>query len=99
MGAVTPLRTYLRVYVCLLALTGATVGAAFLPLGPFSPVIALAIAGGKATLVVLWFMHLKDSSRVTWLMAGAGLVWLLILILPVIVDYLTRGWVDAPQGW
>ena len=99
MGHVTPLKTYLLVYGALLVLTAATVGAAFLPLGPFGVVVALAVAGGKATLVLLWFMHMKESSRVSWILAGAGLVWLLILILPVLVDYLTRGWVYAPQGW
>ncbi|HYE97923.1 MAG TPA: cytochrome C oxidase subunit IV family protein [Planctomycetota bacterium] len=99
MGHVTPVRTYLLVYVALLVLTAATVGAAFLPLGPLSVVAALAIAGVKATLVLLWFMHMRESSRVTWILAAAGLAWLLLLILPVIVDYLTRGWVLAPKGW
>ncbi len=99
MGHVTPLRTYLLVYGALLALTATTVAAAFLPLGSFSVLVALAIAGVKATLVLLWVMHMKESSRVTWILAGAGLVWLLVLILPVIADYLTRGWVHVPEGW
>lgn len=99
MGRVTPVRTYALVYAALLVLTAATVGAAFLPLGPMSAVAALAIAALKAALVLLWFMHIRESSHVTWVLAGAGLVWLLVFIAPILVDVLARGWVHAPRGW
>jgi len=86
-------RTYYLVYVALMVLLALTVGASFINLGPFNEVVALAIAVAKAVLVILFFMHVRYSSRVTWLFVAAGFVWLGILIFLAMNDYWTRGWV------
>jgi cytochrome c oxidase subunit 4 len=77
--------------VALLCLTGATVGAAEIDLGAFNNVVMLGIAVTKATLVVLWFMHVRYGPRLIPVLVGAGLAWLAILIVFVLADYLTRG--------
>jgi cytochrome c oxidase subunit IV len=87
-----PLRTYYMVYAALLGLLVVTVAVAELHLGAFGIVLALMIAVAKAGLVLLYFMHLRYSSRLTWLFASAGFVWLLILFVFLLADYLSRGW-------
>ena len=84
--------TYIIVFSTLLVLTGITVLAAFFELGVFNPIIALLIAVIKATVVVLFFMHVKYSSRLTKLTVGAGLFTFLILIGMTMSDYFTRAW-------
>jgi cytochrome c oxidase subunit 4 len=59
-------------------------------------VVALAIAVFKATLVTLYFMHIKYSRRLTQVVVAGGLLWLLILIGLTMSDYLTRGWFNVP---
>jgi cytochrome c oxidase subunit 4 len=87
------IRGYFAVFVALLALTALTTGVAFLDLGGVGNVaVALAIAAGKAALVALYFMHLRYSSRLTVLFAGAGIFWLGILLVLTMSDYLSRGW-------
>jgi cytochrome c oxidase subunit 4 len=88
---VVPLKTYLAIFGALMAGTALTVLIAFQDLGPMNTVVALAIAGVKALLVVLWFMHVKYSSRLTWLFAAAGFVWLLLMIGLTLADFDTRG--------
>lgn len=85
--------TYYIVYGALLILLLLTVLAARVDLGAWSVVVALLIAAVKALLVFLYFMHLRYSSRLVWVFAGASLVWLLILFSYTITDYLTRGWI------
>lgn len=80
----------LAVFGALMALTAITVGVATVDLGVLNPVAALTIAVVKALLVLVFFMHLRYSSRVTWLVAGAGLFWLLILFGLLMGDYATR---------
>ena len=89
---VVPLRVYYAVFVTLLALTGATVAISFTDLGPLNTVAALGIAAVKATLVILYFMHVRWSSRLIWLAVGGGLLWLGILIALTLADVATRGW-------
>ncbi|HZF52006.1 MAG TPA: cytochrome C oxidase subunit IV family protein [Polyangiaceae bacterium] len=91
-----PLWKYFAVFVALLALTGLTVGAAFVNLGPFSNVAALAIAMLKAALVVLYFMHVRYSARLIPLVVVAGLFWLVHLLGGSLADYFTRGLLDVP---
>jgi cytochrome c oxidase subunit 4 len=87
-----PTRTvYVTIFVALLCLTGATVGAAEVDLGALNNVVMLGIAVTKATLVVLWFMHVRYGPRLIHVLVGAGLAWLAILIVFVLADYLTRG--------
>jgi cytochrome c oxidase subunit 4 len=89
---VTP-KTYLTVYVALMALTATTVALSRLELSEGAhTVIGLGIAAVKASLVILFFMHVLYSSRLTWLVALSGLLWLGILIGYTITDYVTRGW-------
>jgi cytochrome c oxidase subunit IV len=85
------LKTNLVVFGALMILLLATVAAAELSLGPWNTVVALAIAVTKAILIMLYFMHLKFSDRLTRVFAGAGFLWLAILIALSMCDYLTRG--------
>ncbi len=89
---VLPTRTYYTVYALLLVCTYLTWQVAFFDLGPLNTVAALAIAIFKATIVVLFFMHVKYSTRLTRLVIVGGLFWLLILMTLTAGDYLTRGW-------
>jgi cytochrome c oxidase subunit 4 len=82
----------------LLALTLLTVGVAYLDLGPLNVAVALGIAICKALLVMLFFMHLRYSSHLIWIVAASGVVWLGHLILFTMSDYVTRGWLSRP-GW
>jgi cytochrome c oxidase subunit 4 len=86
------LRVYYAIFLTLLVLTGLTVSAATIDLGRLNIVVALAIAVVKATLVLLYFMHLRYSPRLTWLVVSVGFVWLAIMITIILVDPLTRGW-------
>jgi cytochrome c oxidase subunit 4 len=90
------LRAYLAVFAALLVLTALTTGIAFVDLGGAANVaVALAIAVVKALLVALYFMHLRDSSPLTKIFAGAGLFWLGLLIVLTMSDYMSRGWVGT----
>ena len=88
---VVPIRVYLGVFVALMLLMAATVGAAFFDLGIFNNVIALAIAMAKTSLIMLYFMHLRYSSRLTQVFALVGFLFLVILVAGTVNDYLTRG--------
>jgi cytochrome c oxidase subunit IV len=84
---------YLVIGATLLVLTATTVGAAFVNLGPFNPVVALLIATIKATLVVLFFMHVKGASeKLTGAVVVSGFFFLAILLSLSLADYLTRAW-------
>jgi cytochrome c oxidase subunit IV len=89
---------YYRVFAILLGLTPLTIAVAFLNLGPLNTIIALTIAVGKASLVILFFMHLRYSSGLTWVFLGAGVFWLILLIAITLSDYLTRSWLPV-SGW
>jgi cytochrome c oxidase subunit 4 len=93
---VTPLRIYYLIFAALMVLTGVTVAVAFVNLGPFNFPVAISIALFKATLVVLFFMHAKYSSRLTKLFIASGFFFLGILFALTLTDYLTRGWLTAP---
>src|SRR5581483_6174792 len=88
---IVPTRTYYVIFLVLMVCTALTVWVAYFDLGPLNTVAALAIALFKAILVVLFFMHVKYSSRLTWAVIAGGLFWLLLL-LTIIGDYLTRAW-------
>ena len=82
--------TYAAIITTLLILTGLTVAAAYVNLGRFNIVVALAIATVKATLVVLFFMHAKYSPKRTQLVIIAGIFWLAILLFMTLSDYASR---------
>ena len=87
---VLPQKTYFIIGGILMVLLAATVGVALLDLGPLNVVAALGVALFKAVLVVLYFMHVKYSSRLTWIFAGGGILWLIILFLLTLTDYMSR---------
>ena len=91
-----PLRVYYTVFGTLLLLTGVTVGVSLVDLGPLSTVVALAIAATKASLVILYFMHVRYSPRLTWVFAAGGFFWLTILIVLTMGDVVSRGWFVIP---
>jgi cytochrome c oxidase subunit IV len=88
---VTP-RVYLLIGLALLILTATTTWVSYLELGDFNAVVALAIACIKMTLVVLFFMHVKYSSRLTKLTVGAGFITFIVLIMMTMTDYASRAW-------
>ena len=94
-GHVAPKSLYFGIFGTLMVLTGLTIAAAFTPLGSFNFPVAISIAVAKATLVVLFFMHVRWGTRLTWVIAASGFFWLLILFGLTMQDYLTRGWVDG----
>jgi cytochrome c oxidase subunit 4 len=89
---IVPPRTYVAILIALLVGTALTVWASFIDLGVLNPVIALAIACTKAVLVVLFFMHVKYSPKLTKLTVGAGIFTFLVLIGMTLTDYFTRAW-------
>ena len=84
--------TYLIIFFSLLVGTALTIAASYWDVGPWNPVIAIAIACAKATLVVLFFMHIKYSSKLMKLTVGAGLFTFLVLVGMSLSDYFTRAW-------
>ncbi|HVH26251.1 MAG TPA: cytochrome C oxidase subunit IV family protein [Vicinamibacterales bacterium] len=89
---ILPKRLYYTVFGLLMLCTYLTVQAAFIDLGVLNTVVALAIAVFKATIVVLFFMHVKYSTRLTWAVVLGSIFWLGILIVLTLSDYLTRRW-------
>jgi cytochrome c oxidase subunit IV len=96
---IVALRTYLFVFAGLIGLTLLTTGVAFINLGPFNTVVALAIAFSKMLLVVFFFMHLRQSSALVKIVLLAGFFWLALLIALTTSDYRTRSWTPAPDSW
>jgi len=92
---VAPISLYLTIFGALLVGTLLTVVVAKFDLGPFNNIVMLTVACAKALLVVLYFMHVRWSSRLTWVVAASGFLWLLILFSMTMQDYLTRGWVPG----
>jgi len=89
---IIPTRVYYVIFLALMVGTAVTVGVAFVDLGPFNAVAALTIAVVKATLVVLYFMHVRYSTRLTRAVVAASVFWLGILLTLTFSDYLTREW-------
>ena len=89
---IVPTRVYYLIFAALMVGTAITVGVAFVDLGPFNAVVALTIAVLKATLVVLFFMHVRYSTRLTWAVVMGSVFWLAILLALTFSDYLTRSW-------
>ena len=94
---VVPRKVYFAVFVALLVLTAITTAVAFVDLGPWNTVVALGIAFLKATLVALFFMHVKYSPRLTQIVVAGGIFWLAILIVLTLSDFVTRGWLPVLQ--
>ena len=97
-GHVAPIKLYLGIFGSLMVLTAITIAVSFINLGSLNFPLALAIAIVKATLVILFFMHLKYSSRLTKLVCGSAFFFLIVLFGLTMSDYLSRGWYTAPDG-
>jgi cytochrome c oxidase subunit 4 len=95
---VTPRRTYFVIWAALLVLTYATVAVSRIDLGRLNSVAALTIAVCKALLVVLYFMHVRYSPRLTKLVVVGGFMWLALLIGLTVADEVTRGWISMPPN-
>ena len=89
---IVPTRIYYQIFAILMFCTYLTVQVAVLDLGPFNTIAALVIAVFKATLVVLFFMHVKYGTRLTGAVVMGSVFWLMILLALTMGDYLTRGW-------
>jgi cytochrome c oxidase subunit 4 len=94
-GHVAPKSMYVGIWIALVIGTILTYLAAEMDLGVLNNVVMLLIACTKASLVILFFMHVRWSSRLTWVVAASGFFWLLILFGLTMQDYLTRGWVEG----
>jgi cytochrome c oxidase subunit 4 len=89
-------RVYVAIFLVLMVGTILTVLAAFQDFpGPLNAVVALTIAVIKATFVVLYFMHVRYSGRLIWLVIASGLFWLAIMFALTISDYSTRSWLPV----
>jgi len=89
-GHVVPVRVYLTVFATLLVLTAVTTWVAFVDLGRMNVIIMLAIAVVKATLVILFFMHVRYGSRLTWLVVSTGFSFLLLMVVMITADMWVR---------
>ena len=89
-------RTYFFVWIALIIATVLTTGVAFIDLGAFSVVVALAIAVCKMLLVALFFMHVRHSTRMTRVVILGGLLWFAILMGMTFIDFGSRTWMGVP---
>ncbi len=96
---VLPLSIYWGVFLALVVGTIVTVWTATIDLGALNLVVALAIATVKASLVILFFMHVKYSSRLTQVFVVAAFLWLGIMFVFTFADYATRAWTPNSRGW
>jgi cytochrome c oxidase subunit IV len=96
---IVPVRIYLVIFFVLLVGTALTVAAAFVDFPwRFNTIVALTIATVKATFVVLYFMHVRYSARLVWVIVVAALFWMAILFAFTLSDYFTRGWLSTQSG-
>jgi cytochrome c oxidase subunit 4 len=89
---VLPLHIYWGVFLALVVGTIGTVWVATFDLGPWNTPIALGIAITKGLLVILFFMPVKYSTKLTWIFVGAGFVWFLIMVCITMADFVSRSW-------
>jgi cytochrome c oxidase subunit 4 len=98
-GHVVPKKVYILVFAALIVFTGLTTGVAFVNLGKWNTVVALAIAVAKASLVVLFFMHLRWSSGLLRMVLLSATMWFAILVALTLSDEFTRQWTPVPSTW
>ena len=99
MHPVTPVRTYVIIWAILTIMTFTTYFVAQIDLGPFNTVVALMIAFFKMSLVILFFMHVKQETPLTKIFVVAGFFWLAILLAMTMGDYISRGWLPSGKMW
>jgi cytochrome c oxidase subunit IV len=98
-GHVVSIKLYVTIFISLLLLTGLTTGVAYVDLGAMNTVVALAIAVVKMLLVILFFMHVKYSPKLTKLVIVAAFFWLGLLLTFTLSDVFSRSWTPVPQNW
>jgi len=96
---VHPKLFYVKVFLALIVLTTITTAVAYVDLGIFNTVVALVIAVCKASLVVLFFMHLKEQTGMTRVVIIAAALWLSVLIVITLSDRFTRHWFPSNGPW
>jgi cytochrome c oxidase subunit 4 len=96
---IVPQKTYLYVFLSLIGLTALTTGVAYVDLGPFNTVVALAIAFSKMMLVILFFMNVRHSGGLVRIVIVAAFFWFALLVAFTMSDYRTRSWTPAPDSW
>ena len=93
---IVPVRIYVTIFLVLLVGTGLTVLAAFQDFPwQLNTIVAMTIAITKATFVVLYFMHVRYSTRLVWVIVASALFWLVIMFALTFSDYWTRGWIPS----
>jgi cytochrome c oxidase subunit IV len=96
---IVPVRIYATIFLILLAGTALTVWAAFVDFPwRLNTIVALTIATVKATFVVLYFMHVRYSARLVWVIIIAAFFWMAILFAFTFADYVTRDWLSIQAG-
>ncbi len=96
---IVSVRVYITIFMVLLVGTALTVLAAFINFPwQLNTIVALTIATIKATFVVLYFMHVRYSPRLVWVIVAAALFWMAILFALTFSDYLTRDWISIQTG-
>ena len=98
MAHIAPVKLYVGIFLTLMVLTAITVVVAYVNLGELNKVVALGIASVKATLVILYFMHVKYSSQLTKLVVGAGFFFLIVMLGLTMTDYASREWLPVPPS-
>jgi cytochrome c oxidase subunit 4 len=93
---IVPVRVYVLVFLTLIVMTWVTAFVSTIDLGRLNVFVALSIAIFKASLVILFFMHVKYGTRLTKMIVLAGLYWLILLLFIAMVDLWTRGWMGVP---
>ncbi len=97
---IVPIKVYIINAIALGALMLLTIGAAYVNLGSLNPVVAMVIAIIKAALIVLFFMNVKYSSKLTWLFVAGAFFWLFILLGMFLPDYFSRDFYSQPaEAW
>ena len=96
---IVPVKIYVTIFLALLVGTALTVMAAFVDFRwQLNTIVALTIATIKATLVVLFFMHVRYSTRLVWVIIAAALFWMAILFALTLADFYTRPWLSTQTG-
>ena len=83
-------KTYLLTAIALLGLLAITLAVAYVHLGPINTLVAMSISITKAFIIILFFMHVRGSNRLTWIAAATGFFWLLLMIVMTFSDYMMR---------
>ena len=95
-GHIVPVRVYVAVFITLIVMTWVTAFVSTIDLGRLNVFVALSIAIFKASLVILFFMHVKYGTRLTKMIVLAGLYWLILLLFIAMADLWTRTWMGVP---